>query len=86
MRFKAESGALPTIREALEHDEHLIRHLILKLDAKALAPAPAPRMPRPVEVVEVTTEPKVLERKHDVEKSGKVSDEELDKQIEDLIK
>ena len=87
MRFEAPAEAMPELKDGLEHNEYLIRHLVIKLDEKALAPAPEPRKPRPVVLKEVETEPKQLEKKqtHDEEK-GEVSEEELDKQIEDLIK
>lgn len=86
MRFTAPAEALPTIKAALEANEYVIRHLLLKLDAKALAPAPEPRKPKPVEVAEVESEPKVLEKKQDTEEKAEVKEEELDKQIEELIK
>lgn len=86
MRFEAPAEALPTIKAALEVDEFLVRHLLLKLDAKALAPAPE-RKPKPVAVKGVVeTEPKQLEKKQDEEEKGEVQEEELDKQIEELIK
>jgi ribosomal protein S6 len=87
VRFEAPAEALPVVKEVLEQSEYLVRHLILKLDAKALAPAPEPRKPQPVELKEVETEPKQLEKKQDKEEDkGEVQEEELDKQIEDLIK
>ncbi|MBP9760453.1 MAG: 30S ribosomal protein S6 [Candidatus Pacebacteria bacterium] len=86
VRFSAPAEVVLALKEVLEHAEYVVRHLILKLDAKALAPAPTPRVPRPTEVVEVAIEPKQLESKHDEETKVDVSEEELDKQIEDLIK
>lgn len=85
MRFEAPAEALPTIISVLEVNEHLVRHLLLKLDAKALAPAPE-RKPKPIELKEIETEPKKLEKKHIEEEKGEVQEEELDKQIEELIK
>ena len=86
MRFEAPAEALPAVKAALEANEHLVRHLLLKLDAKALALAPEPRKPQPVELKEVEAEPKALEKKHVEEEKGEVQEEELDKQIEELIK
>jgi ribosomal protein S6 len=86
VRFDAPTTAIAPLKDLLEHADFVVRHLILRLDAQALAPAPAPRAPRPVEVVEVATEPKQLERKVVEEVKTEVVEEELDKQIEDLIK
>lgn len=87
MRFTAPAGALPELKAGLDLDATLIRHLIIKLDEKALAPAPEARKPRLVELKEVETEPKQLEKKQDTEEEkGEVQEEELDKQIEGLIK
>jgi len=86
MRFEAPSSALGELKEVLEHHEHIIRHLVLRLESKALAPTPEPRAPRPVKLEEVETEPKQLEKKQDTEEKGEVSEEELDKEIEELIK
>jgi ribosomal protein S6 len=86
MRFEAPTEALESVKDVLEHADYIIRHLILRLDAAALAPAPAPRIPKPLEIKEVETEPKLIEKKQTVEEKGEVSEEEIDKQIEDLIK
>ncbi len=83
VRFEAPASAVVELKETLEHDEYLIRHLLIKLDAVALAPEPV-RAPR-TKSTEVATEPKELEKKQEEEEGGEVSEEELDKQIEQLI-
>ena len=83
VRFEAEAAALAPLKEVLDLDEHLVRYLLIKLDAIALAPEPV-RAPR-AESTEVVTEPKELVKKQDEEEKGEVSEEELDKQIEQLI-
>lgn len=84
IRFELPVEEMVAFREALDHNEHLIRYLLIKLDAAALAPAPV-RAPRR-EGGEVATEPKALVKRQDEEDKGEeVSEEELDKQIEELI-
>jgi len=83
VRFEATAGAMDGLKEALDTDEHLIRYLLIKLNPIALAPEPV-RAPRP-EGGEVVTEPKELEKKEEKEEKAEVSEEELDKQIEQLI-
>jgi ribosomal protein S6 len=80
LRFEAVTEGIDELREGLEKNEHLVRHLLFKLDQAALKPQPAP-VRRPQEV----TERKTLERKQEVEEKGEVSEKELDKQIEQLI-
>jgi len=84
-RFSLPASKIPELKEELEHNEYLIRHLLIKLEKEALTP-PKVRKPRPIELKEVETAPKALEHKHDVEKKGEISEQELDKQIEELIK
>ncbi len=87
MRFEAAPEGAGALHDALAHNAYIIRSLTLRLEGKALAPAPEPRQTQPVALKEVAAEPKVLEKKHDSEEEkGDVSVEELDKQIEDLIK
>lgn len=83
IRFEAPTTAIIPLKEALDLDEHLIRYLLMKLDPAALLPDPV-RTPRP-ESTEVAVEPKELVKKQDDEDKGEVSEEELDKQIEQLI-
>jgi len=85
-KWKTEQeNAARELKEELEHNEHIIRHLLIKLTPEALV-VPKPRAPRPVETGEVEVEPKELDKKHDVEEVAEVVEEELDKQIEELIK
>jgi ribosomal protein S6 len=84
IRFEAPKDSMNKIKEELDADVHLVRYLLIKLDPIALMPEPT-RAPRR-ESTEVVTEPKELEKKQDTEeKKGEVSEEELDKQIEQLI-
>jgi ribosomal protein S6 len=88
VRFEAPREGMGELKDTLDHTEHLIRHLIMKLEKQALAPTPEPRQIQPEDIKEVVpTEPKVFEKKQDDEEDkGEVQEEELDKQIEDLIK
>jgi len=84
-RFHLPKEGMDELKDDLEHNEYLIRYLLIKLDKEALIP-PKVRQPRPIELEEVETEPKALEKKQDTEEGGEVVEEELDKQIEELIK
>jgi len=84
IRFEAPASAMEGLKEALDTDEHLVRYLLIKLDPIALMPEPV-RAPRQEESTEVVVEPKELVKKQDDEEKGEVSEEELDKQIEQLI-
>ncbi len=87
MRFEVSPEGMDALHEALAHNAHVIRSLMLKLEGKALAPVPEPRQAQPIALKEVAAEPKVLEAKRESEEEkGEVSEEELDKEIEDLIK
>lgn len=86
IRFEAPTNGLEEVKELLEHADYLIRHLILRLEAGALASTAVTRAPKHVALKEVHTTPKQIEKKQMVEEKGEVSEEELDKQIEDLIK
>jgi len=83
IRFEAPPEAMVVLKDMLEHNEHIVRHLIVKLDPIVLVPEPV-RAPRK-ESTEVAVEPKALVHKQDEEEKGEVSEEELDKQIEQLI-
>ena len=84
-RFEASPEGMDELKEELDHNEHLVRYLLVKLDKDALLP-PKERKPKPVELKEVVTEPKPLEKKTDKdEEKGEVQEKELDKQIEELI-
>ena len=83
VRFEAPKEAMGKIKEGLDEDEQLVRYLLIKLDPVALMPEPI-RAPRR-ESTEVVTVPKELEKKQVDEEKGEVSEEELDKQIEQLI-
>lgn len=76
MRFEAPASGIAGLETALREDDTLIRHLLFKLDKAALAPAPAPR----------ELSGKKLEKRTVVEEKGEVSEVELDKQLEELIK
>ncbi len=84
VRFETSAEAVVKLKDILEHNEHLVRYLLIKLDPIALTPEPV-RAPRKVTITEVEVEPKALEVKQDVEEKGEVSEKELDKQIEQLI-
>lgn len=83
VRFEVQPSAMANIKEALDTDEHLVRYLIIKLDPVALTPEPV-REQKP-QSTEVAVEPTELVKKQDEEEKGEVSEEELDKQIEQLI-
>ncbi len=84
VRFEAPSEGVVALKEFLDRNEFIVRYLIIKLDPIALTPEPV-REPRK-ESTEVVVEPKALTPKQDVEEGeGEVSEEELDKQIEQLI-
>jgi len=83
IRFEAPKEAMEKIKVGLDEDVNLVRYLLITLDPIALMPEPT-RAPRR-ESTEVVTEPKELEKKQDAEEKGEVSEEELDKQIEQLI-
>lgn len=84
IRFEAPAEAMHALKDHLDHHEQLIRYLLLKLDAAALAPNPVRSIPT-LEGSEVAVPPKTLEVKQNTEEEGEVSEEELDKQIEQLI-
>lgn len=79
IRFSAPPESIEALRKMLELDEHVIRHLLFKLDRAALAPAPVSR--RDPELMQG----KALVKKHEAEEKAEVSEEELDKQLEQLI-
>jgi ribosomal protein S6 len=83
IRFEAPPSAVKGLKEVLDTDEYMVRYLLIKLDPIALIPEPV-RAPRR-ESTEVAVEPKELVKKQDDEETGEVSEEELDKQIEQLI-
>jgi len=83
VRFEAPASAMDGIKEVLDTDEYVVRYLLIKLDPVALTPEPV--QPSRTEGTEVVTEPKELEKKEEVEEQAEVSEEELDKQIEQLI-
>jgi ribosomal protein S6 len=85
VRFESPTDGIIGLKDFLDTNEYLVRYLLIKLDPIALIPEPV-REPRRVEVSgEVEVEPKALVQKQDEEEKGEVSDEELDKQIEQLI-
>lgn len=85
LRFSAPAETVVALKEALDHSEHVVRYLLIKLSKEDLA-GPAAHLPRNVETGEVMVEPKTLTKKRDVEEKGEVSEVELDKELEDLIK
>ena len=83
VRFESESKAMSALKDELDHNEHVVRYIIVKLDPDVLTTESIVKA-RP-EVREVETEPKELVKKQDEEKKVEVSEEELDKEIEQLI-
>jgi len=83
-RFEAAPESLPELKDDLEHNDSLVRYLLTKLDPDALLPQ---KVYKPkVDLKEVKTEPKQLEKKQATdEPKAEVSEAELDKQIEELI-
>jgi ribosomal protein S6 len=83
-RFEASGECIPPLKEELDHKDEMVRYLLVKLDRDALLP---PRVYKPkLDLREVETKPKQLEKKQTVEETkGEVSEVELDKQIEELI-
>jgi len=83
-RFEASSDVIPELKEELDHKDELVRYLLIKLDRDVLLPQRVYK--QKVDLREVETQPKQLEKKQTVdEDTGEVSEEELDKQIEELI-
>ena len=68
-RFHLPPEGMSALKEDLEHNEFLVRYLLLALPKDALLP-PKVRKPRPIELEEVETEPKALEKKQDEEKTA----------------
>ena len=83
VRFESNPDAMDALKEALDHNEHVVRYIIIKLDPTVLT-AESVAEARP-EIIEVETEPKELIKKQDEEEKGEVLEEELDKEIEQLI-
>jgi ribosomal protein S6 len=82
-RFEATGESIPQLKEELDHKDELVRYILIKLDRDALLPQ---RVYKPkLDLREVETKPKQLEKKQTVETTGEVSETELDKQIEELI-
>jgi ribosomal protein S6 len=86
VRFEADKGAVARIVSALRANEYLIRHLLITLDKKALLAPVAPRIMQGQDGKEVVLEPKALEKKAVKEEREEVVEEELEKELEDLIK
>jgi ribosomal protein S6 len=84
VRFEVSPDALEVIKDFLDHNEYLVRYLLIKLDDVALASKPVSNAK--IEMKEVETEPKELVKKQEKEEKGEVVEEELDKEIEELIK
>jgi len=82
MRFEASSEGVEVLRDELDHNDQLVRYLLITLNEAAFAPPPAPRR-KPMR--EVKTESKVLVKKRTENEKGEVSEVELDKQIKQLI-
>lgn len=83
VRFNAPREGVAVLKETLDHNEFVVRHLLMKLPKAALTVAPP--VVRRAEGGEVTIEPKALVKRVDEEEKAEVSEEELDKQIEQLI-
>jgi ribosomal protein S6 len=83
VRFEAPPEAIAEVKEVLDHADVMIRYLVIKLEEEALV-VPVPVV-RKVESGEVSVEPKALVKRVDEEVKAEVSEEELDKQIEQLI-
>lgn len=77
IRFSAPRASIEALTAKLDANENLIRHLLFKLEAAAFAAVPvrAPHDAAPA---------KALVKKQQIEEKGEVSEEELDKQIEQL--
>lgn len=84
VRFEAPTDGILGFKDFLDTNEFLVRYLLIKLDPIALVPEPV-REPRREVSGEVEVEPKALVKKQDEEEKREVSEEELDKQIEQLI-
>jgi len=84
VRFNAPAEGVAPIKDVADHNEFMVRYLILKLPRAALITPPSV-IRRVVESGEVEVEPKALVKRVDEEEKVEVSEEELDKQIEQLI-
>ncbi len=90
VRFTAPAEEMANLKDTLDHTEVVIRYFIMKVPKEALLVTTPPiRRSSPVAPVqesgEVAVAPKVLEKREDGEIKTEVSEEELDKQIEQLI-
>ena len=83
-RFEASTESIPALKEELDHNEYFVRYLLTRIDPDALLPQ---KVYKPkIDLKEVETKPKQLEKKQTTdEPKAEVSEEELDKQIEELI-
>ncbi len=86
VRFETSTNVLPSIQAVLKGNEAIIRFLLIALDKKALLAPVAPRVPQGQDGKEVALEPKAIDNKAIVEEKSEVVEEELDKELEDLIK
>jgi ribosomal protein S6 len=84
LRFEASPKEMDHIKDELDHNEHIIRYLLIALDEAALAAPSAVLTTGNADFAEVTVT-KELEKKQQTEEKGEVSEEELDKEIEHLI-
>lgn len=78
LRFEMEKDRLKELEEFVRTSEFVIRHLIVKVDTLEL-PKPAPRHE------EVVNKAPLEKKQVSEEDKGEVQEEELDKQIEELI-
>jgi ribosomal protein S6 len=90
VRFTAPAEEIASLKDTLDHNEVVMRYFIMKLPKEALL-VPTPTLRRTVAATApqdeegVLVEPKVLEKREDEEVKADVSEEELDKQLEQLI-
>jgi hypothetical protein len=88
VRFTVSAEEITSLKDTRDQSEFVMRYFLMKLPKEALlVPAPANRRSSPAAEVggELQVEPKVLEKREDEEVKTAVSEEELDKQIEQLI-
>jgi len=83
LRFESMPEEMERIKDALEHNEYIVRYLLISLDTAALAVQSAPVLPS-TDFAEVTLS-KELDKKQVTEEKAEVSEEELDKEIDHLI-
>jgi len=84
-RFEVSPEALVTLRELLDRAEYMVRYLLIKINEAAFAPL-ASAAHVSTQNGEVVVEPRALVKRQALEQPAEVSEEALDKQLEQLVR